>query len=389
LKYKPKRTGCFGCPTQCMDLYPVAAKGGSVISCTLYTGPLYELRNNDVDLVLEWIVRAHRYGIDSVSAVGIIRWLMKLYEKGLITAKDTDGIPMEWGSREAMLGMLRKIVYREGFGNVLADGILPAAKKVGRRSEAYADHVKGIPQYSPYMRGNLIPLKGRCLAIVMSSRGDSMRGMDGREVYGETVKIITAHYGEEKATAYAESIKKRAREITGTEKAALPDEYEGKPKLVVYSEDVIIINDCLSVCKFGTSYYERPFNEKYQAALLSAGTGVETDEDMLFRFARKVRNLERAYCVREGMTRQTDSLPKGYMDHPIEKGIFKGEVLESSKFEKMKDKYYALRGWDIASGIPTRETLEQTGLKDVARDLEKLGKLPGKVPAGQSKAGGR
>ena len=101
---------------------------------------------------------------------------------------------------------------------------------------------------------------------------------------------------------------------------------------------------------------------------------------MLFKFARKVRNLERAFCVRDGMTRETDSLPKGYMDHPIKEGPFKGSVLKSNKFEKMKDEYYALRGWDIATGIPTKETLKLTGLQDVARDLEKRGKLPVKSP---------
>ena len=67
------------------------------------------------------------------------------------------------------------------------------------------------------------------------------------------------------------------------------------------------------------------------------------------------------------------------MDKPIEQGKFKGSVLESTKFEQMKSNYYALRGWDIATGIPTRETLEQTGLGDVARDLEKRGKLPKKA----------
>jgi len=384
-KYKPKRAGCLGYPTQCMDLYPVEAKGGGLISCTLYTGALYELRNHDIDLVLEWVLQAHRYGIDHVSAVGILRWLMQLYEKGLITAKDTDGIPMEWGSPEAILGMLKKIVYREGFGNVLADGILPAAKKIGHGSEAYADHVKGMPQYTPYMRGNLIPLKGRCLTIVTSSRGDSMRGMDGREVYPETVKIITERHGAEKANGYADYLKKRALEIAGTEKAAMPDEYEGKAKMVVYDEDLVTINDCLGICKFSSGHYERPFTEKYQAALYSAGTGIEMNEDRLFKFARKVRDLERVFCVRDGMTRETDSLPKGYMDHPIEEGRFKGEVLETDKFEKMKDDYYALRSWDIATGIPTGETLEKEGLEDVARDLEKLGKLPGKVTAGRSR----
>ena len=80
------------------------------------------------------------------------------------------------------------------------------------------------------------------------------------------------------------------------------------------------------------------------------------------------------------MTRETDSLPKRFMDNPLQQEPFKGAVLESSKFEEMKSKYYALRGWAIATGIPTRGTLEQTGLGDVAQDLGKRGKLSGESP---------
>ena len=156
--------------------------------------------------------------------------------------------------------------------------------------------------------------------------------------------------------------------------------------MVAYFEDEIIINDCLSACKnsFGglgepPSSRKTP-SQKYRAELLSAGTGVETSEDTLFDFAKKVKNLERAYEVREGATRDTDSLPKRFMDHPIDRGEHKGSVLESSKFEEMKSKYYALRGWDIATGIPTRQTLEQTGLRDIAQDQEKRGKL--RIPSG-------
>ena len=97
---------------------------------------------------------------------------------------------------------------------------------------------------------------------------------------------------------------------------------------------------------------------------------------MLVTIAKRVRNLERVYNVREGMTRNKDSLPKGFMDHPLKKGDSKGSVLASTEFEKMKDQYYALRGWDIATGIPTRETLVQIGLEEIAHDLDKSGKLP-------------
>ena len=370
LKYQPKRAGCFGCPTQCMDLYPVKAKGGGVISCSLYTNPFYTVRNNDVDVLLECSLLAQRYGVDSVSSMGIVAWLMELYENGIITAKDTDGIAMEWGSKEAILGMFEKIVYREGFGDVLADGMLPAADRIGRGAKDYANHMKGMPLYEGRTAEGIVGAKGMALAVAMSSRGDTMRAR-------------TESYEEGGLGARSdEAARQKAKQIAGTEKAALRAEYEGKPELVVYSEDGIIINDCLSACKYMSSFLNLPFSEKYQAALFSAGTGIETSEDMLFELAKKVRNLERAYCVREGMTRKTDSLPKRFMDHPIEEGPSKGEVLKSSEFEKMKNKYYELRGWDIATGIPTRETLEQAGLKDVARDLEKRGKLPGKSAEG-------
>jgi len=247
---------------------------------------------------------------------------------------------------------------------------LPAADRIGRGARDYANHMKGMPLYEGRTAEGIVEAKGMALAVAMSSRGDTMRAR-------------TSSYEEGGLGARSdENARQKAKQIAGTEKAALPGEYEGKPELVVYSEDVIIINDCLSACKYMSTFLNLPFNENYQAALFSAGTGIETSEDMLFELAKKVRNLERAYCVREGMTRKTDSLPKRFMDKPIEQGVFKGAVLETSKFEEMKSRYYALRGWDIATGIPTRETLEQAGLKDVARDLEKRGKLPGKSAEG-------
>jgi len=383
LKYKPERTGCHGCPTQCMDLYPAEAKGGGAISCSLYAGGFYPVRNNDVDVILETGLLAQRSGVDIISSMMIVSWLMRIYEKGIITAKDTDGIPMEWGSREAIIGMFNKMIKREGFGDVIADGILPAAERIGKGSAYWAYNMKGLPQHSPKYRDALIALKGRALAMVMSSRGDTMRSMEGREIYPEMIPVIEEKYGKQAAIDYQEELKQRAKEITGTEKAAIAAGYEGKAELLVYSEDKITVGDCLSACKLMGSFSDnRPFNEKYQADLFSVGTGVSTSVEKLFEFAKRVRNLERAYCVREGMTRNTDSLPDGYLDHPVERGVLKGEVLESSKFEEMKSEYYALRGWDIATGIPTLETLENTGLKDIAKDLNKRGMLPGKSPDG-------
>ncbi|MFC1914948.1 aldehyde ferredoxin oxidoreductase family protein [Chloroflexota bacterium] len=378
LKYRPKRTGCFGCLTQCQDLYPVEAQGGGAISCSLYYGGSY-VNNTDPELVLESALSSVRDGIDIVTAMKIIGWLMELYQRGLITAKDTDGIPMERGNAQAAMSMFRKIVRREGIGNVLADGILPAAKKIGRGSEAYAYNVKGLPIYELDTADEYIPRKGEALAVAVSPRGDSMKA---RALLGlqDTGNVIEALHDKETSDKYMAAYRERLKRVAGSEKGIEHDEYVGKPELVIYSEDIIIIADCLSVCKNCTQHLGYPFTEEYQAALFSAGIGTETSVDKLMEFAERVKNLERAYAIREGMTREMDSLPKEFMDQPIAEGEHKGSVLKSAEFEKMKDKYYALRGWDATTGIPTRKTLEQTGLGYVARDLEKSGKLPGKVP---------
>jgi len=354
LKYRPKRSGCFGCLTQCHDLYPPEAQGGGAISCALYYGGSY-VNNTKPELVLESALSSLRDGIDIVTAMKIIGWLMELYERGLITAKDTDGIPMERGNAQAAMGIFHKIVHREGIGNVLADGILPAAKRIGRSSEAYAYNVKGLPIYELDTPDEYISRKGEALAIAVSSRGDTMKA---RALLGlqDTSNVIEALHDKETADKYMAAYRERLKRVAGSEKGIEHDEYVGKPELVIYSEDIIIIADCLSACKNCTRHLGYPFTEEYQAALFSAGIGTETSADMLFDFARRVKNLERAYAIREGMTREMDSLPKEFMDQPVAEGEHKGSVLKSAEFEKMKDKYYALRGWDAATGIPTRES---------------------------------
>jgi aldehyde:ferredoxin oxidoreductase len=233
-----------------------------------------------------------------------------------------------------------------------------------------------------------VPDKGQALGVVMSSRGDTMKGrgltLEAEEIeelamlydYGEdTLKydeLKEGGPGAEWLKAKKESIKK----ITGTDKAWVHDEYEGKPEIVIYIEDGITICDSVSSCKGSGVFLNYPFSENYQVRLISTGSGVETSFEKLTEAAKRVKNLERAFNVREGMDRNMDVLPKRFMDTPLKEGPAKGAVLETSKFEDMKSRYYSLRGWDIDTGIPKSDTLEKLGLKDVARDLEKRGKLP-------------
>jgi len=385
-KYTPKRAGCRGCACQCFDLYPPEVFGGGMIHCTMYAMP-FPVRMVDLDIMLEYGFLCQRYGIDAVSTINIIAWLMWSYDKGLITAKDTDGIPMEWGKREAIIGILKKIVSRDGIGNVLADGMVPAVKSLGRGTEEYAWHVRGLPLYSTYTPNRTIPLKGVSLGNVLG-RGDNIRNLVYYE-YAQVYEKIEWRYGDDKKNAAkkTEVVRNRLKEIAGTDKAPTYEDYDGKPEIVAYLEDGTTIVDMLGFCKMQSGVFTStvPVLEDHQATLLSVGTGIDYSDEMLFNFARKVKNLERAYDVREGLTRDLDSLPKNMMDKPLKRGKFKGSVLETNKFEQMKSKYYALRGWDVATGIPTHEVLEKTGLGDIAKDLEKNGKLPGQPLKRQNK----
>jgi len=98
-------------------------------------------------------------------------------------------------------------------------------------------------------------------------------------------------------------------------------------------------------------------------------TGKDWEVDQLLKVSERVRNLERMFDVRQGLTRADDSLPKKFFEQPLSKGRYKGEVLDKDKFEQMKDEYYDLRGWDKKTGIPTREKLEELGLRDVADEV--------------------
>jgi aldehyde:ferredoxin oxidoreductase len=306
---------------------------------------------------------------------------MELYENGIITAKDTDGIPMVWGSSEAVLGIFNKIIKREGIGDLLAEGIVPAAKAIGRNSMYYVNHMKGLPLYDCNFKEEIVPDKANALSVAMSSRGDNMKAhasILGEKGMADKVWLMYAERTGDmkKAEENIAVARAKIKAVAGTESAAKRDSYEGKPEITIWSEDFIIINDSLSTCKMTGTFVAFPFDENKEAQFFSLGTGKPTTVEDLFTFAKRIKNLERAYNAREGMTRENDKYPERFMDSPVKTGENTTSILETSKFEAMKDRYYELRGWDIKLGIPTRATLEKYGLRYVASDLEKMVKLP-------------
>ena len=169
----------------------------------------------------------------------------------------------------------------------------------------------------------------------------------------------------------------------GTPKAIMATEYEGKPAALIYEMNGAATADSLGYCttmirpgrtgapgsQFGETSYQ------FAADRFKAVTGLDVDEAALFQYGERICNLERAIVVRDGRTRTAETLPEFFFKIPIPDGSQAGKMLDKGLFEKMKDEYYTLRGWDIETGWQTEQTLNKLGIADVAKELKKAKKL--------------
>lgn len=347
LKYNVKNRGCFSCILPCSRFF-VVKKG---IYAGIYgEGPEYEalagmtvrIGNKDLDAALKAINLINDLGMDVISLSEVISWAMELYEMGIISREETNGLDLSWGNMDAVLELIEMIAYRRGFGNVLADGVVEAAKKLGRGADV-AFHVKGLEIIQADPRG----LKGYGLGFAVASRGaDHLRSEPFIELMDDP------RIGEE---MFCES------------EATLRLGIRGKGKLVAYYENICALIDSLEVCKNIAENMNILTYDKI-AKLISITTGLNVSIKDVILIGERIVNIERAYIVREGIRRKDDTLPKRFLKEPIREGPSKGHVIE---LEKMLREYYKVRKWDPETGIPTINKLKELGLHDIIEDLKK------------------
>jgi aldehyde:ferredoxin oxidoreductase len=342
-EYNVKNRACFSCIVPCSRIY--AIREGD------YTGlhgegPEYEalssftarVGNSNLNLALKAIDLTNRLGLDAITTAECIAWAMELYERGELTRRETDGLELEWGDEKAVLGLIGKIAYRDGFGDLLADGVRRAAEKLGKGKEI-AFHVKGLELIQADPRG----LKGYGLGYAVSSRGaDHLRSEPFLELSDDPDKMF------------------------GVPEATLRLAHKGKGKLIRYFENWCAIIDSLEICKNLAENMELlPLNRA--AEITKATTGFPFTGDMMFEIGERIVNLERAYLVREGITRKDDYLPTRFLKEPLPNGSSKGAVFE---IEPMLDEYYEERGWD-SNGIPKAEKLREMRLDYIIQDFKR------------------
>jgi aldehyde:ferredoxin oxidoreductase len=241
-----------------------------------------------------------------------------------------------------MVEMCHKIANREGIGDLLAEGGIRAAKKIGRGAEKTITHCKEALWTTSDERHS----KAFLLGIATSTRGaDHLRG----------------------STAYnLDNVAPGSLEL-GT--------YEGQVMPVYRVQCISTMADALEICKFHTTRVRMEISLRDMAELFSVATGITVDEEGMREIADRIWTLERAFSVREGISRKDDVLVGRYTDEPVHEGPLKGLRHDQEKWDRMMDEYYDVVGWDKRTGAPTRAKLESLGLKDVADELEAMGKL--------------
>lgn len=360
-EYAVHQYGCIGCPVNHFHLFHVPGIGTGSTKCAGWGAFVANVWNNDRKLMFHANHLCNHYGLDVTSAGNAISFLMELYHKRVITEKDTDGLPMRRGDERAIISTIHKIGKQEGFGKLFRNGVLGAAREIGKGAEECAMVVNG-EVIEPY---EVRAYKSEALAAAVNS--------------GNIGESLTFEYG---YFTDPEAVEEFAEEAYGTKEAGVPSSYEGKAISIWDYENRILACDLLGACGWvfmnwtgggaDTSSLEIP------AKLYSLATGRDTSEADLLLAAQRCKTLERAFNVRRGKRRKDDTLPRRLFETAVPGGRYKGERLERARFDEMLDEYYALRGWD-SEGIPTPETLDRFGLssegKVLQQELQEKGSL--------------
>ncbi len=340
-EFRVAKNSCFNCKIQC-KLVTLSKKYNNIGE-----GPEYETvvslgtgcLNSDLDDLIYANHLCNDLGMDTISCGSAIGFAMECSEHGLIPEE------VKWTDGEKMVEMVKAIAYREGLGDLLAEGVKRAAKKIGPGAEKFAMHVKGQEISGQDGRAH----RSGGLTHATSVRGaDHLRGLSVIDEIGFP-EIGRRRYGEDKL------------------KDALDRHSETfKGQMVFDVEHFYAVVDSLILCKYGTMY---PLCYYYPDIpdILTSLTGLEifADVENLERIGKRICVLRRAFNQREGLSRKDDTLPDRFLKEPEEEGPAKGEVV---RLDVMLDDYYRLWGYD-EDGLIRPETLDELGLEDVRKEL--------------------
>jgi len=342
--YRSGMAGCFRCPVNCRPLNelnqdptdPYGRGDGPEYVTLGKFGP-----NVGIDRI-EPVIRLNNIcndlGLDTASTGSAIAWAMELFQRGIITAKDTGGLDLSWGNAQVVERLLFMLAARDGFGNVLADSTR-AVERGHYPAEAlrYRMAVKGLMQSDPH---DARILKAFALGLAVATRGmDHLRNRVTLE--------INARINDDPAFK---------AQIYGGPVSAEPTSYVDKERAVRVCENLYAVGDSVGMCRFTTKLFNSPSLPGLEqfANQIANVTGREFSERDLDRVGLNIMGLERLINHRLGVRRKDDTLPDRWFDEPIAVGPYQGERIDRGEFDALLSRFYTVSNL-TEEGIPQSE----------------------------------
>jgi len=348
--------GCYCCPTPCGKYGHARTDRGSAY----VEGPEYEtialLGGNCCLQTIEEVAYANylcdELGLDTISAGAVVSWAIECFEKGILS-QDQIGRDIQFADLDTVAYLLDQIAQRKGIGDLLADGVKTAAEKIGRGSEQFAIHVKGL----------------------------EWTGYESRNAPSMMLAYLTADVGAHHNRAWVLGHDVAGAWTSVHDLIAAGGDPETQPKAVVAENCVQYVIesqhtrpmfDVLGCCRL--QLMELGFEAENYAELYSLITGDRKSWPQLLQVSERIWHLTRAFSAREieDFGRRLDLPPPRFFKEPIPDGPNQGHHLSEADIHHLLTWYYKARGWD-ENGIPTRQTLKRVGLPDVAADFEARG----------------
>jgi aldehyde:ferredoxin oxidoreductase len=336
LKLMEKKYACYKCPVVCGGI--LKAGSGEYKWEAGTHKPEYETlgmfggscQNNNLESIIMVNDICNRFGVDTISAGATMAFTMECYENGLINQKDTDGIEMTWGNHRSIVAMTEKLVRREGFGDLIADGVRVAAEKIGKGADKYAMHIGGqeYPAHHPLVdyrfatTYRLDPTPGR-----HTQGGEAMHPPGLLPIFDKT------------------SVKGR-----------------GKAHKIGSDFNHVVYSSGLCLFVYGSYPDVNLFIE-----FMNAVTGWKSTVEEFLKSGEKIANLRQAFNIREGLNAVKFKLSGRLLGEPLHKeGPLAGKNIDA---DILANEYLAEMDWDRHSAKPSKNKLLELGLTDVAKEL--------------------
>ena len=289
--------------------------------------------------VLWFAQMCNRLGMDEMSISGLIAMAVELYERGIINQSDTGGLVLDWDTK-TVHRLVHDIAYRQGFGDVLANGLIGASQQIGRGAGNFAIHFKGL---SP--GGDPRNLSTPIFSLLTNATGHSSH--INTTLYGITRERLVKY-----SRRLGMTVGDMERILTG------PGGYN-TARLTKWAEDYSFVLECLGMCQM--DWFQR-FDISAWADLYSAATGMEIDAAGLLRAAGRGRDMRKAFNIREGATRKDDRMPKRFLTEGVKIGDGMRPPLDEGYVNGLITEYYEERGWDPKEGTIKPERLVELGV---------------------------